>query len=74
MTAAAGCASRGTVSVMTHLAAVLPGGDSASAAVLFLTPCHATPWRSHLHLPAPLRFLDWWATAFTVHIVPGLMC
>jgi phosphatidylinositol glycan class B len=26
--------------------------------LLFLTPCHATPYYSHLHHPVPMRFLD----------------
>lgn len=30
----------------------------ATTSVLFLTPCHATPWYSHLHAPLPMRFLD----------------
>lgn len=49
---------RGTISVLSHLAATLPA-YGRDASVLFITPCHATPWRSHLHHPAPLRFLDW---------------
>jgi hypothetical protein len=48
---------RGTISVMSHLAGradrqTLPGWT------LFLTPCHATPWYSHLHRRLPMRFLD----------------
>ena len=48
---------RGTISVMAHLARradhqTLPGWT------LFLTPCHATPWYSHLHRRLPMRFLD----------------
>ena len=35
----------------------------ASISVLFLTPCHATPYSTHVHLgpslpPLPMRFLD----------------
>ncbi|KAL4458160.1 hypothetical protein ABPG75_013025 [Micractinium tetrahymenae] len=29
-----------------------------STSVLFLTPCHATPYYSHVHAAIPMRFLD----------------
>lgn len=46
---------RGTIAVMQHLTATLEQGDY----VLFLTPCHAGPWQSHLHRLLPtMRFLD----------------
>ena len=32
--------------------------DPAAASVLFLTPCHATPYFTHVHRPIPMRFLD----------------
>lgn len=32
--------------------------DPRGASVLFLTPCHATPYYSHVHAPLPMRFLD----------------
>lgn len=35
----------------------LAAADPATS-VLFLTPCHATPYYSHVHLPVPMRFLD----------------
>lgn len=39
--------------LLRQAAAADPG-----ASVLFLTPCHATPYYSHLHAPLPMRFLD----------------
>ena len=30
----------------------------AGTSVLFLTPCHATPFYSHVHAPIRMRFLD----------------
>lgn len=42
---------------MAHLAA-RSRRLSANDWVLFLTPCHATPWRSHTHARTPMRFLD----------------
>ena len=30
----------------------------ARTSVLFLTPCHATPYHSHVHRNIPMRFLD----------------
>lgn len=32
--------------------------DPGATSVLFLTPCHATPFYSHVHRPTPMRFLD----------------
>ena len=32
--------------------------DPAGTSVLLLTPCHATPFYSHVHRPVPMRFLD----------------
>ncbi|PRW18326.1 GPI mannosyltransferase 3 [Chlorella sorokiniana] len=32
--------------------------DPGSTSVLLLTPCHATPFYSHVHRPIPMRFLD----------------
>ncbi len=50
---------RGQVAVMELVrgwAARQP--SAADASVLFLTPCHATPYYAHVHRPLPLRFLD----------------
>lgn len=53
---------RGTITVMRHLAAqqITPSTalNPGRGWVLFLTPCHATPWYSHLHARLPMRFLD----------------
>ena len=50
------CACRGQVDVMHYL------GHEAqlqpSMRVLFLTPCHATPWFSHVHANISMDFLD----------------
>ncbi|KAL0269330.1 UNVERIFIED_CONTAM: hypothetical protein PYX00_007106 [Menopon gallinae] len=47
---------RGTLTVMSHLSSEASKyGDDAS--FLFLTPCHATPLYSHLHVNVPVRFL-----------------
>lgn len=40
--------------LIERAAAADPNGTS----VLFLTPCHATPFYSHLHRSIPMRFLD----------------
>lgn len=46
---------RGTVTVTTDLANWVESGDQ----VVFLTPCHATPFHSHIHHPeVQLHFLD----------------
>jgi phosphatidylinositol glycan class B len=34
------------------------GVPTHQAGVLFLTPCHATPYYTHVHHPLPMRFLD----------------
>ena len=48
---------RGQIDVMRHLShqSQLAG---PGLHVLFLTPCHATPYYSHLHQPIPMQFLD----------------
>ncbi len=43
----------GVMRLIRHEAAAKP-----STSVLFLTPCHATPYYSHTHAPIPMRFLD----------------
>lgn len=48
---------RGTISVMSHLAE-RADRQTLGGWTLFLTPCHATPWYSHLHRQLPMRFLD----------------
>ncbi|XP_063682285.1 GPI mannosyltransferase 3-like [Bolinopsis microptera] len=46
---------RGTISVVHDLSSSVKSGDS----VVFLTPCHATPYHSHIHnAEVDLRFLD----------------
>ncbi|XP_076958345.1 mannosyltransferase APTG1-like [Bidens hawaiensis] len=47
---------RGTEDVMNYLAKEAREGNVKS--ILFLTPCHATPYYSTLHQNLPMRFLD----------------
>ncbi|KAA0183897.1 hypothetical protein HAZT_HAZT004101 [Hyalella azteca] len=46
---------RGALTIMSELRALL--GSATAPLVLFLTPCHATPLYSHLHIHVPVRFL-----------------
>jgi hypothetical protein len=50
------CACRGAIDVM----ALIKGRASFDPAtsVLFLTPCHATPYYSHVHRPIAMHFID----------------
>lgn len=47
---------RGSEDVMQYIAKEALNGEVRS--VLFLTPCHATPYYSALHQNLPMRFLD----------------
>lgn len=47
---------RGPEDVMNHLAKEAFQGKVKS--ILFLTPCHATPYYSMLHRNLPMQFLD----------------
>jgi hypothetical protein len=47
---------RGPEDVMNHLAREATQGNVKS--ILFLTPCHATPYYSMLHHNLPMQFLD----------------
>ncbi|KAA8535457.1 hypothetical protein F0562_030460 [Nyssa sinensis] len=47
---------RGTEDVMNYLSKEAHNGRVKS--ILFLTPCHATPYYSTLHRNLPMRFLD----------------
>ncbi|KAK9757379.1 hypothetical protein RND81_01G158400 [Saponaria officinalis] len=47
---------RGTENVMHYLSKEAQNGEVRG--VLFLTPCHATPYYSALHKNVPMRFLD----------------
>jgi phosphatidylinositol glycan class B len=53
---------RGTIAVMDWLATQplrdSTGTDSIPPPLLFLMPCHSTPFYSHLHRPTPMQFLD----------------
>ncbi|XP_060734382.1 GPI mannosyltransferase 3 [Tachysurus vachellii] len=52
---------RGVLDVMGHLQHLCDVRDSPSSPephVLFLMPCHSTPYYSHLHCPIILRFLE----------------
>ena len=48
---------RGSLDVMKFLENELNRGNYIERNVTFLTPCHATPLYSHLHLNVPVRFL-----------------
>lgn len=51
---------RGPLDVMAYLAERLPQqhtNDAPPLRVDFLLPCHATPWTTHLHVPAAYRRL-----------------
>lgn len=47
---------RGTEDVMNYLAK--EARENKVKSILFLTPCHATPYYSTLHYNLPMRFLD----------------
>ncbi|CAL8351140.1 unnamed protein product [Merluccius merluccius] len=52
---------RGTLDVMSHLQKLCERhSDATSTApeVLFLMPCHSTPFYSHIHCPIRMRFLE----------------
>eukprot|EP00887_Chlorella_sp_A99_P001564 scaffold8.g1564.t1 len=46
---------RGNVQVMHAIRRL---ATEAGTSVLFLTPCHATPFTTHVHAAVPMRFLD----------------
>ncbi|XP_014616756.1 PREDICTED: GPI mannosyltransferase 3 [Polistes canadensis] len=48
---------RGTLDIMNILQNDLTNENCTSVNILFLTPCHATPLYSHLHIDVPTRFL-----------------
>lgn len=43
---------------VTRLIRQAAAADPRGTSVLFLTPCHATPYYTHVHAPIPMRFLD----------------
>ncbi|XP_053720481.1 GPI mannosyltransferase 3 [Synchiropus splendidus] len=50
---------RGTLDVMGHLQTLCDSrGVVTQADVLFLMPCHSTPFYSHIHCPLKMRFLQ----------------
>ncbi|KAK3247557.1 hypothetical protein CYMTET_42947 [Cymbomonas tetramitiformis] len=49
---------RGTVAVMPLLAQEAASGRVRGGGMMFLTPCHSTPYTSHIHQRVPLDFLD----------------
>ncbi|XP_063044594.1 GPI mannosyltransferase 3 [Engraulis encrasicolus] len=51
---------RGTLDVMGHLQDLCDPATSNSSQpqVLFLMPCHSTPFYSHVHCPVSMRFLE----------------
>ncbi|XP_014670540.1 PREDICTED: GPI mannosyltransferase 3-like [Priapulus caudatus] len=49
---------QGALAIMEHVASVAGGRQGAPpASVLFLMPCHSTPFYSHVHANATMRFL-----------------
>lgn len=50
---------RGTLDVMGHIHTLCDASSSSSPAeVLFLMPCHSTPFYSHIHCPIKMKFLE----------------
>ncbi|KAJ0056182.1 hypothetical protein NL108_003478, partial [Boleophthalmus pectinirostris] len=51
---------RGTLDVMGHLQSLcdVSRSNNLQPNVLFLMPCHSTPYYSHLHCPISMRFLE----------------
>ncbi|KAF0043228.1 hypothetical protein F2P81_004565 [Scophthalmus maximus] len=53
---------RGTLDVMSHLHTLCDTSSSMSMSpqpdVLFLMPCHSTPYYSHVHCPMKMKFLE----------------
>ncbi|XP_029353890.1 GPI alpha-1,2-mannosyltransferase 3 [Echeneis naucrates] len=54
---------RGTLDVMSHLQTLCDGGGSSISHpqqpdILFLMPCHSTPYYSHIHCPIKMKFLE----------------
>ncbi|XP_075905542.1 GPI alpha-1,2-mannosyltransferase 3 [Nelusetta ayraudi] len=49
---------RGTLDVMTHLHTLCDASRPQTTDVLFLMPCHSTPFYSHVHCPMKMRFLE----------------
>ncbi|CAG5855545.1 unnamed protein product [Menidia menidia] len=48
---------RGTLDVMSHVRALCDVSDPQPD-ILFLMPCHSTPFYSHIHCPLKMRFLE----------------
>ncbi|KAM9366078.1 GPI mannosyltransferase 3 [Symphorus nematophorus] len=52
---------RGTLDVMSHLQTLCDFNSSSSSPqtdIVFLMPCHSTPFYSHIHCPMKMRFLE----------------
>ncbi|MBN3296359.1 PIGB mannosyltransferase, partial [Amia calva] len=50
---------RGTLDVMNHIQQLcVPSSTHLSPDVLFLMPCHSTPFYSHVHCPLKMQFLQ----------------
>lgn len=52
---------RGTLDAMNHLQTLCDANSSSTTTqpdVLFLMPCHSTPYYSHIHCPIRMRFLE----------------
>ena len=48
----------GTIAVMPHIARLAKSGLITHGGVLFATPCHQTPFYSHIHREIRMTFLD----------------
>jgi len=48
----------GTIAVMPHIAALARDGKITDGGVLFATPCHQTPFYSHVHREIEMRRLE----------------
>ncbi|XP_059212503.1 GPI mannosyltransferase 3 [Centropristis striata] len=49
---------RGTLDAMSHVRALCDVTSTPPPDVLFLMPCHSTPYYSHVHCPMKMRFLE----------------
>ncbi|XP_061737648.1 GPI mannosyltransferase 3 isoform X1 [Nerophis ophidion] len=49
---------RGALDVMSHLRTLCHISEQPQPYILFLMPCHSTPFHSHIHCPLRMRFLE----------------
>ncbi|XP_034944229.1 GPI mannosyltransferase 3 [Chelonus insularis] len=48
---------KGTLNIMKHLRNEVHVNGQSNVDIMFMTPCHSTPFYSHLHINVPMRFL-----------------